>query len=58
MLPQSMRQEHLDSGRLALLHEPEESPLNTLLLVRRPGAEADPDVIRVRDTLRRAALDW
>ncbi|MFF3848259.1 LysR family transcriptional regulator [Streptomyces sp. NPDC002328] len=58
VLPRSLCQEYLDSGRLALLHEPEESPLNTLFLVQRPGAEANPDVIRVRDTLRRAARDW
>ncbi|MFH8803323.1 LysR family transcriptional regulator [Streptomyces sp. NPDC017936] len=58
VLPRSLCQEHLDSGRLALLHAPEEPPLNTLFLVQRPGAEANPHVVRVRDTLRRAARTW
>ncbi len=42
VLPRSLCQEHLDSGRLALLHESEEPPLNTLFLVQRPGTEANP----------------
>jgi DNA-binding transcriptional LysR family regulator len=58
VLPRSLCQEHLDSGRLALLHESEEPPLNTLFLVQRPGTEANPDVIRVRDALQLAARDW
>lgn len=58
VLPRSLCQEYLYSGRLALLHEPEEPPLNTLFLVQRPGTEANPDVIRVRDTLQRAARGW
>ncbi|MEU5597554.1 LysR family transcriptional regulator [Streptomyces sp. NPDC020298] len=58
VLPRSLCQEYLDSGRLALLHDPEESPLNTLFLVQRPGAGSNPDVVRVRDTLRQAARGW
>ncbi|MEV6056581.1 LysR substrate-binding domain-containing protein [Streptomyces sp. NPDC052107] len=58
VLPRSLCQEYLDSNRLNLLHDPEEPPLNTLFLVQRAGAEANPDVIRVRDTLRRAARAW
>ncbi|MFF7468694.1 LysR substrate-binding domain-containing protein [Streptomyces sp. NPDC008092] len=58
VLPRSLCQEYLDSGRLALLHAPQEPPLNTLFLVQRPGAEANPDVTRVRDALRRTARDW
>ncbi|MER6350781.1 LysR family transcriptional regulator [Streptomyces sp. NPDC001634] len=58
VLPRSLCQEHLDSGRLALLHNPEEPPLNTLFLVQRPGADTNPDVIRVRDRLRQAARTW
>ncbi|MGW0861015.1 LysR family transcriptional regulator [Streptomyces sp. NPDC002611] len=58
VLPRSLCQEYLDSGRLALLHDPEEAPLNTLFLVQRPGAEANPDVLRVRDRLRAAARAW
>ncbi|MDX3225324.1 LysR family transcriptional regulator [Streptomyces sp. ME19-01-6] len=58
VLPRSLCQEYLDSGRLVLLHDPEEPPLNTLFLVQRPGSEANPHVLRVRDTLRRAARSW
>ncbi|MFJ9894568.1 LysR family transcriptional regulator [Streptomyces sp. NPDC091280] len=58
VLPRSLCQEHLDSGRLALLHTPEEPPLNTLFLVQRPGADTNPAVLRVRDQLRRAARAW
>ncbi|MFI5570145.1 LysR substrate-binding domain-containing protein [Streptomyces sp. NPDC051740] len=56
--PRSLCREYLGSGRLTPLHAPEEPPLNTLLLVQRPGSEANPDVFRVRDTLRRAARNW
>ncbi|OIJ68157.1 LysR family transcriptional regulator [Streptomyces mangrovisoli] len=58
VLPRSLCQEHLASGRLALLHEPPEAPLNTLFLVQRPGADSNPDVVRVRDRLRAVARDW
>lgn len=58
VLPRSLCQDHLESGRLTLLHAPAEPPLNTLFLVQRPGAEANPDVLRVRDRLRDAAHDW
>ncbi|MEU6143796.1 substrate-binding domain-containing protein [Streptomyces sp. NPDC047081] len=58
VLPGSLCQEHLDSGRLTLLHAPEEPPLNTLFLVQRPGADTNPSVIRVRDRLREAARSW
>ncbi|WP_413251457.1 LysR family transcriptional regulator [Streptomyces tendae] len=58
VLPRSLCQEYLDSGRLSLLHDPTEPPLNTLFLVQRPGAETNPDVLRVRELLRTAAHDW
>ncbi|MCM4078574.1 LysR family transcriptional regulator [Paractinoplanes hotanensis] len=58
VLPRSLCQEYLDSGRLALLHDPDEPPLNTLFLAQRPGADTNPDVIRVRDHLRKAARAW
>lgn len=58
VLPRSLCAEHLDSGRLVLLHEPEEPPLNTLFLVQRPGAETNPQVGRVSETLQRAARAW
>ncbi|MFJ3304805.1 LysR family transcriptional regulator [Streptomyces sp. NPDC086549] len=58
VLPRSLCQEHLDTGRLILLHTPEEPPLNTLFLVQRPGADTNPDVVRVRETLQKAARGW
>ncbi|WP_406432626.1 substrate-binding domain-containing protein [Streptomyces sp. NBC_00631] len=58
VLPRSPCQEYIDTGRLTLLHEPDESPLHTLFLVQRPGAEANPAVLRVPETLRRAAETW
>ncbi|MFF4833104.1 LysR family transcriptional regulator [Streptomyces sp. NPDC001315] len=58
VLPRSLCQEYLDAGRLTLLHDPEEPPLNTLFLVQRPGSDANPDVIHVRERLRAAARDW
>ncbi|WP_427919140.1 LysR family transcriptional regulator [Streptomyces sp. cg40] len=58
VLPRSLCQEYLDSGRLVLLHDPEEPPLNTLFLVQRPGADTNPAVLRVRDRLRQAAREW
>ncbi|MFF7985344.1 substrate-binding domain-containing protein [Streptomyces sp. NPDC007901] len=58
VLPRSLCQEYLDSGRLTLLHAPEEPPLNTLFLVQRPGSGTNPDAARVRELLRAAARDW
>lgn len=58
VLPRSLCQEYLDSGRLTLLHEPEEPPLNTLFLVQRSGSETNPDVLRVRETVQLAARGW
>lgn len=58
VLPRSLCQDHLDTGRLILLHDPQEAPLNTLFLLQRPGAEANPDVLRVRERLREAARTW
>ncbi|MFE2971331.1 LysR family transcriptional regulator [Streptomyces sp. NPDC059340] len=58
VLPRSLCEEHLADGRLTLLHEPVEPPLNTLFLVQRPGADANPDVVRVRERLQHAARTW
>ncbi|MFE7792650.1 substrate-binding domain-containing protein [Streptomyces sp. NPDC057460] len=58
VLPRSLCQDHLVAGTLALLHDPDEPPLNTLFLVQRPGTVTNHDVIRVRDTLRHAAANW
>ncbi|MFF7922362.1 LysR substrate-binding domain-containing protein [Streptomyces mirabilis] len=57
VLPRSLCEEHLADGRLTLLHEPVEPPLNTLFLVQ-PGSDANPDVVRVRDRLQQAARTW
>ncbi|SED53097.1 DNA-binding transcriptional regulator, LysR family [Streptomyces melanosporofaciens] len=58
VLPRYLCQDDLTSGGLVLLHEPDEPPLNTLFLVQRPGADANPDVARVRERLQRAARTW
>ncbi|WP_406152203.1 LysR family transcriptional regulator [Streptomyces sp. NBC_01012] len=58
VLPRSLCQNDLDTGRLILLYDPEEAPLNTLFLLQRPGAETNPDVLRVRERLREAARTW
>lgn len=58
VLPRYLCQDELTSGGLVLLHEPAEPPLNTLFLVQRPGADANPDVARVRERLQRAARTW
>lgn len=58
VLPHSLCQEQLDSGRPARVHTPEEPPLDMLFPVRRPGSDANPDVLRVRDRRRAAARDW
>lgn len=52
VLPRSLCEDHLTTGTLTLLHDPEEPPLNTLFLVQRPGADTNPDVTRVGDVLR------
>ncbi|MFJ8467703.1 LysR substrate-binding domain-containing protein [Streptomyces swartbergensis] len=57
-LPRSLCEENLDPGRLVLLHEAAQPPLNTLFLVQRPGADGNPDVVRVRDCLQRVAGAW
>jgi DNA-binding transcriptional LysR family regulator len=58
VLPRYLCQEELATGRLVPLHEPEEPPINTAYLVERPGADTNPDVVRVRDRLRDAARAW
>lgn len=58
VLPRSLCQESLAAGRLVLLHDPEEAPLNTLFLVQRPGSNTHPDVKTVRDRLQQAAQTW
>jgi DNA-binding transcriptional LysR family regulator len=58
VLPRSICAEHLSDGRVVLANDPEVPPLNTLFLVQRPGADTNPDVVRVRDSLTRAARKW
>ncbi|MER5215724.1 LysR family transcriptional regulator [Streptomyces sp. NPDC002838] len=58
VLPRYLCEDELAAGRLVLLHEPEEPPVNTLFLVQRPGSDGNPDVARVRDRLQRAARTW
>jgi DNA-binding transcriptional LysR family regulator len=58
VLPRSLCEEHLRAGRLVLLHSPAEPPLNTLFLVQRPGADSNPDVVRVRERLLDRARAW
>ncbi|MFF0200350.1 LysR family transcriptional regulator [Streptomyces sp. NPDC005017] len=55
VLPAYLCAGELASGALVLLHEPEDPPINTSFLVQRPGAPDNPDVVRVRDHLLRAA---
>ncbi|MDL5204813.1 LysR family transcriptional regulator [Streptomyces sp. ALI-76-A] len=58
VLPRYLCQEDITAGRLVLLDDPAEPPVNTAYLVERPGATANPDVARVRDHLLRAARSW
>ncbi|GLY18202.1 LysR family transcriptional regulator [Kineosporia sp. NBRC 101677] len=59
VVPRSICEEHLRDGRLIMLGAPAEPPLNTYFLVHRPGSESNPDVLRVREALTRAArADW
>lgn len=55
VLPAYLCAGELASGALVLLHEPEDPPINTSFLVQRPGVPDNPDVVRVRDHLLRAA---
>ncbi|WP_252342237.1 substrate-binding domain-containing protein [Rhodococcus sp. 14-2483-1-2] len=58
VLPRSLCRDQLHDGRLVVLVEPAEAPLNTLFLVERPGALANPSTVRVRERLIEAARDW
>lgn len=58
VVPQSVCEEHLDRGLVVPLVNPEEPPLNTFFLVRGPGAENNPDLLRVSDALVEAAKQW
>jgi DNA-binding transcriptional LysR family regulator len=58
VLPKYLCRAELDSSALTLLHEPDEAPLNTAYLVRRPGGSANPHVALVRRHLLAAAKAW
>ncbi|MEV8592676.1 LysR family transcriptional regulator [Streptomyces sp. NPDC052012] len=58
VLPRYLCAGELASGALVLLHEPEDAPINTSFLVRRPGTSDNPHVSLVHDRLLRAARGW
>ncbi|WP_240796367.1 LysR family transcriptional regulator [Streptomyces sp. RFCAC02] len=58
VVPRYLCEDELASGRLVVLHEPAEPPINTVHLAERPGAGANPCVVRVRERLREAARAW
>jgi DNA-binding transcriptional LysR family regulator len=58
VLPKYLCRAELTSGALMLLHQPDEAPLNTSYLVRRPGGSANPHVELVHRRLLAAAKTW
>jgi DNA-binding transcriptional LysR family regulator len=58
VLPKDLCRAELETNTLTLLHQPDEAPLNTSFLVRRPGGSANPDVAAVRRHLLAAARGW
>ncbi|MGW4568901.1 LysR substrate-binding domain-containing protein, partial [Streptomyces sp. NPDC004561] len=58
VLPRYLCQDLLESGAVVALLEPEDPPINTGFLVRRPGASDNADVVRVSELLLRAARSW
>ncbi|GGY64618.1 LysR family transcriptional regulator [Streptomyces omiyaensis] len=57
VLPRYLCEAELASGALVPLHLPEDPPINTGFLVRRPGAPAHPHVALVGDRLARRARE-
>lgn len=58
VLPRYLCAADLASGALTLLADPEDPPINTGYLVRRPGSAANPRVGLVHEHLVRAGLTW
>lgn len=58
VLPRYLCAAELASGALTLLADPEDPPINTGYLVRRPGSTAHPHVGLVHDALVRAGRGW
>jgi len=57
-LPRYLISDLLDTGRLVLLHEPDDPPINTFYLAWRSSAVPPPAVDAVRARLRASAADW
>ncbi|MFD4554946.1 LysR substrate-binding domain-containing protein [Streptomyces sp. NPDC058469] len=58
VLPRYLRLAEPASGALVPLPAPEDPPINTSYLSRRPGSPDDPHVTLVRERLLRAAPTW
>ncbi|QBS43294.1 LysR family transcriptional regulator [Nocardia sp. CS682] len=58
VLPRYLCAAQLDSGALVTLLDPQDPPINTGFLVRRPGTVARPHVDLVHARLRAAARTW
>jgi DNA-binding transcriptional LysR family regulator len=58
VLPRYLCLDLLECGAVVALLEPEDPPINTGFLVRRPGSFDNPDVARVSELLLRAARSW
>ncbi|WP_433194878.1 LysR family transcriptional regulator [Nocardia sp. CA-107356] len=58
VLPRYLCTAELASGTLIPLLEPEDPPINTGFLVRRPGASSRPHIDLVHDRLRAAGRTW
>ncbi|MEV4708738.1 LysR family transcriptional regulator [Actinoplanes sp. NPDC049316] len=58
VLPRYLCESELASGRLALLLDPADPPINTGFLAQRAGARRHPHLTLVRETLIREARTW
>jgi DNA-binding transcriptional LysR family regulator len=58
VLPRYLGRDHLADGRLVLLHEPDDPPINTFHLAWRTSAADHPAVAAVRTRLRTTAAHW
>jgi DNA-binding transcriptional LysR family regulator len=58
VLPRYLCLDELASGALVALLSPEDPPINTAYLVRRPGAPDNPHVALVRERLLQAGRTW
>lgn len=58
VLPRYLIGDQLAAGHLAVLHTPDDPPINTFYLVRRTSASPDPAVTAVGDRLLERAPHW